>query len=437
MKNIKTLTIAACLIILCPALIFAQTQTAYNPGKDPKYNLGQGSNVNADLNLRIGTNGAHIYIGTQTCNGVGTQGVVVGSGSTAPQIEITYGAGSTTFNLKNMNVKVDGSAVASTGNTIAATSGSGSDTTLINPSLAGTGDMASDFSINANGANISDDELSFLNALYGNVQNQLDAKVGSSTPRVAVIECGGTNTAIVAGSTTVKFQGGGDLTSTMTDDGAGHFTITTSVTGTPTAKPDVKDGTSTAVTGATTFNFGAANFVITPDGVGGANIDLNSSFGHSGDFVKCSISGTTSVIGSLGTIPDDGTLPENTEGTEVFTVTHTPMNANNLLFVEAVANVSDGGVADYACIAAIFKNNGTETIGANRAMGGASSGNNADRIISVAVPPFVAGTTTPFTFRLRCGVGGGTGRLNASALDGLTRFPGAWYSYLKVTEIKP
>lgn len=193
---------------------------------------------------------------------------------------------------------------------------------------------------------------------------------------------------------------------------------------------EIQVGTST-LESPTKFT-GSNGIVVTKVGTDTVNMAIGS-----GAFAGMSIVGTTSVIGSLGTIPDDNSLPESTEGTEVFTVTYTPTDANNLIFVEAVANVSGGNIGDAACIAAIFLNSGTQTIGANRAMGGASSGNNADRIITVAAPPFIAGTTTPFTVRLRCGVGGGTGRLNASALDGLTRFPGAWYSYLKVMEFKP
>lgn len=310
MKNIKALLPVVCLIIWFPSILLAQTQTVYNPGKDPKYNLGKGSNVNADLNFRMGTGGVHLYVGTQTCDGVGTNGVVVGSSSAAPQIEITYGAGSTSCNFKNMNVKVDGSAVASTGNTIAATSGAGSDTTLTNPSFVGTGDMASDFSIDANGANISDDEIAFLNGLYSNIQNQLDAKVGSSTPRIAVVECGGTTTVTVSGSATVKFQGGGDLTSIMTDDGGGHFTITTSLTGTPTAKPDVYEGTQSVVTGANKYSFGSETFSITPDGVGGVNIDLGAEMKATGNdqYTKLLLHGDQ--VGSLSTYLDSSEQEE-------------------------------------------------------------------------------------------------------------------------------
>lgn len=265
-------------IFFIPTLSYAQTQTAYIPGKATKYDIGQGSNVNFDLNFRYGTSGSRIIFGTETCSGVGTSGVVVGSSSAAPQMEFTYSGGISTLNIKNTNVKVNGLELVTMETAIASVSGAGTDTTLTNPNLEGAVDMGTSSSINANGANISDDELSFLNGLYGNVQNQLDTKVGSTTPRVAVITCGGTSTAGAAGSSTVRFQGGGDLTTTMTDDGGGLFTITTSLAGSTSAKPDILEGGVVVGTQSSGIAFNTDDFDVVQNG-GISTISLSTYTG--------------------------------------------------------------------------------------------------------------------------------------------------------------
>lgn len=268
MNKIKTIGIGVCLVLLMPVLVFAQTTTSsYNPAKDPKYNLGEGSNVNGILNFRMGTSGASLRFGTETLSGNGTQGVVVSTASTVPQIAVTYGAGSTTFNMKNMNVKVDGNALLSSGDAIAATSGAGSNTTLTNPTLEGAGHLSSGFTLTADGNTISDTEIKQLDGILNPIQTQLDQRVGSSSPRIGAITCGGTTTATSSGSSTVRFAAGGDLTSTMVDNGGGLFTVTTSIAGTATAKPDIKLDGILFVQGATFFNF-SPDFALAANGDG-------------------------------------------------------------------------------------------------------------------------------------------------------------------------
>ena len=151
--------------------------------------------------------------------------------------------------------------------------------------------------------------------------------------------------------------------------------------------------------------------------------------------VRMSATATSSLF-SLSAIPDDNTIPQSSEGVEVLTLSHTPTSASNWLLVEAISNIS-GNVSVGVTIAAVFKNSDTDAIGANRVIVGGNGSSNKDTVVTVAAVPFLTGTTTPFTFSLRCGGNTGTVRLNGSADDGLTRFNGKWYTWLKVTEYKP
>lgn len=257
------------LILFFSPMAYAQTQTAYNPAKDPKHNLGEGSNVNFGLSFRYGTDGVSLWFGTETCNGVGTSGVVVGTGSTQPRMHVTHNSGSTTVDFQNVDVMVDGSELATLGNSIAANNGYGTDTYLYNPEFAGSGTLSPGFSLSTDGVDIEDSEIAFLDGLYGKkIQEQLNERVGSSTPRIAAITCGGTSTATNEGSTTVNFQGGGDITTTIIDNGNGLFTLITALTGTSTAKPDIKEGTTTVGFGAAHLSFDPNEFDIVVDGTG-------------------------------------------------------------------------------------------------------------------------------------------------------------------------
>ncbi|MCF6147262.1 MAG: hypothetical protein E3K37_01240 [Candidatus Kuenenia sp.] len=226
-------------------------------------------------------------------------------------------------------------------------------------------------------------------------------------------------------STTVSWGG---ITGVPTDNS--YITATPGTNKIPYNTSNLDGWLSAQVVGTTTS---AVSYNVKGD----VNGKIDNSWFLSGFPVRVSVA-TTATIMSLSSIPDDNTIPQNTEGTEVLTVSHTPLHANNILLVEAVANVSSGALGETgALIAAIFRDSTADAIGASRIMTGANTSTNADNIICVVAAPFTAGGTSTTTFKLRAGASVGTMRLNASSQDGVGRFGGKWYTRIKVTEYKP
>ncbi len=230
---------------------------------------------------------------------------------------------------------------------------------------------------------------------------------------------------IMANSNTMmQFDGNTEKTTLGTTSTNTKFNIG----GTVTAEGFSGNGAGLTNIGTTTAT---ANAAVRADGNG----SITTGWFPSGMPVKVSATATSSLF-SLSAIPDDNTIPQSSEGTEVLTLSHTPSSASNWLLVEAVSNISGNNTVG-STLASVFKNSDTDAIGANRVVVGGNGSGNKDTIVTVAVAPFLTGTTTPFTFSLRCGGNTGTVRLNGSADDGLARFGGKWYTWLKVTEYKP
>lgn len=132
-------------------------------------------------------------------------------------------------------------------------------------------------------------------------------------------------------------------------------------------------------------------------------------------------------------IPADNTKPQSGEGDEVVTATITPQNAGSTLQIEACgyASISVTGV-DAIC--AIFKDSGTDAIGANIIRPVPVAGGFFEFKCSATV---TAGSTSAQTYKLRMGPDGAA-TINANA-DGSsnTYFGSTMRTYIRVTEILP
>lgn len=96
-------------------------------------------------------------------------------------------------------------------------------------------------------------------------------------------------------------------------------------------------------------------------------------------------------------IPIDASIPQNSEGEEVITVTITPQNANNLLYIETSGFFGSAPGAFTAFTLALFQDS---VVDALRATASAVQTN----MESVGIDHYViAGTTSPITFKLRLG----------------------------------
>jgi hypothetical protein len=127
------------------------------------------------------------------------------------------------------------------------------------------------------------------------------------------------------------------------------------------------------------------------------------------------------------TIPADDTIPQNTEGTQILSVTIPPKTTTNRLRcrVQGAGSMSVTGVIT----AAIFRNGSADAIAASTHS--IESASNIRPIISEV--EYVPGTTSTVTISVRVGPNTGTMRLNGS--NGARFFGGAFRATLVVEEI--
>ncbi len=128
------------------------------------------------------------------------------------------------------------------------------------------------------------------------------------------------------------------------------------------------------------------------------------------------------------TIPNDDTIPQNTEGTEVVTVAITPTSASSTIEIEFRGMGAVGGSANM--IAALFRDSGANALMVSTGVAG-----------SVNLPGQLAllhqesaGSTSARTYKIRVGANTGTCRLNGTTTARL--YGGAAAAMLVVREIK-
>ena len=179
------------------------------------------------------------------------------------------------------------------------------------------------------------------------------------------------------------------------------------------------DGTFTLARG----NLGAATQdLLTIDASGklsGYGIKVQSVITEDGDYALHS---------GYTLIPLDDTAPQSTEGSEVITASITPTSATNKLIVDAVIHVSFAAAAQ--AIASLFRDSGTDAI---KVAWEYQGGGGEVSTLSIHYE-VVAGSTSPTTFKVRCG---DTAASNFYFNSNTTanRFNSLLTSYIKVTEI--
>jgi len=133
-----------------------------------------------------------------------------------------------------------------------------------------------------------------------------------------------------------------------------------------------------------------------------------------------------SYTSSTGTFPFDNTIPQNTEGTELFTVSITPTSASSKLFIQAVACLGNSA-GDWMTIA-LFQDSTANALAANLAYQATATG-------TLMMPLnyyMTAGTTSSTTFKIRYGSNGSTTYVNGNSS---AKYGGVLISSLTVMEI--
>jgi len=143
---------------------------------------------------------------------------------------------------------------------------------------------------------------------------------------------------------------------------------------------------------------------------------------------------TTSEYYTNATIPLDNTIPQNTEGAELMTVSITPTNANSKLVVEVDLPITD--IDYHYFIMALFKDSVANALTATfRGEGGQAAGVPRPMHMTYSM---TAGGTSQITFRLR--YGGANASYNVyvnRTFNSSSVFGGIARATLRVTEYLP
>ena len=121
------------------------------------------------------------------------------------------------------------------------------------------------------------------------------------------------------------------------------------------------------------------------------------------------------------TIPLDNTIPQSGEGSEIFTVSHTPTSASNYIRVRAQINFSQDAGAASLITAALFKDAGANAVAAANAYAGVIGNWDGQITLDYRV---LAGSTSAATWKIRVGSSTGSnftvsGRTNAGLYGGV------------------
>jgi hypothetical protein len=139
-------------------------------------------------------------------------------------------------------------------------------------------------------------------------------------------------------------------------------------------------------------------------------------------------SGTTAI-------PDDDTIPQITEGDEIFNLAITPTNASSTLLIQVVISGFAGNTQAEGGIA-LFQDSTAGALGS--CMSGTGSGGATGYGTTVALNHYMtAGTTSATTFRVRIGRSSGTTKANTTSSSGMAKWGGNQASNITIMEILP
>lgn len=144
--------------------------------------------------------------------------------------------------------------------------------------------------------------------------------------------------------------------------------------------------------------------------------------------VQTTMTETTSVASGSTNFPLDDTIPQNTEGDQFMTHSHTPKSTTNILIITVTLAIANS-TRTYL-MAALFKD---ATASALAAIWHTNSGGEGAGLISFA-HKMTAGTVSAITFKVRGGSDGGTTTFNG--FGGTRLFGGVSASSIRVDEYK-
>lgn len=180
-ENEKVLRLSATLTLIILAFIlivigWIGNVFAYGTQSGTLLDLRRGSRITDFIFIQPFEDKATLYFGTQSVTGSGSAGYIAGSSTAFPRME--YNANTLKFNFIGAGLQNEGADVglaSSMDSYILINAGTGTDNAFANPTLTGVGTLTATF--RANGVDISDTEISYLDGVSSNIQNQIDVDI--------------------------------------------------------------------------------------------------------------------------------------------------------------------------------------------------------------------------------------------------------------------
>lgn len=190
----------------------------------------------------------------------------------------------------------------------------------------------------------------------------------------------------------------------------------------------------------------SANYTLKANGAVAVRYDGTSSrwrvmegaaAGSGGKLVQRTYATYTTATTTSATIPNDDTIPQNTEGAETVTAPITPTSTSNRIRVYAVASI-DGGGANGAGAMALFRDAVADAL-AVQGVNFSATGGGGIPTVGTLLYEELAPSTSPITYKLRVGgIAGITTTIGINANSAGTRkFGGTLAHVLIVEELTP
>lgn len=156
---------------------------------------------------------------------------------------------------------------------------------------------------------------------------------------------------------------------------------------------------------------------------------LTASSLPNGSVVQVVHTQTGAYASGTTTIPDDDTIPQNTEGDEYMTLAITPTSATSILVIQSMG-IFDNTTAD-VIIGALFQDTTANALSATRT----NMPENEVGYVLPVVHKMVSGTTSSTTFKYRAGAAN-TGTMEFNGDGGARKLGGVMGSYITIWEVK-
>ena len=137
---------------------------------------------------------------------------------------------------------------------------------------------------------------------------------------------------------------------------------------------------------------------------------------------------TGAVVTGTTTIPNDDTIPQNTEGTQFLSASITPKSVSNLLLIDVVLCVSPSVSTELT--AAIFQDSTANSLACTVLF----AANGVQFYLLNFKHKMTAGTTSATTFNVKCG-GSGVSTITLNGYSGNRLYGGVMASSITITEI--